>query len=97
MIYLRFYLITNIVKIIVFMIFFNLFSNFVVESYPGYGNCFIFNSKINKNDSLAGKRTLALTGPTFGLSLVLNLNQKYYLRKGATQKVSLSLLNVIGL
>ena len=46
----------------------------------------------NFNNSLAGKRTLALTGPTFGLSLVLNLNQKYYLRKGGTQKVCFHLL-----
>ena len=76
-----------------FIFYFLFCSNFVVESYPGYGNCFIFNSKINKNDSLAGKRTLALTGPTFGLSLVLNLNQKYYLKKGATQKVSKYFVN----
>ena len=52
-----------------------------------YGNCYIFNSKQNTKDSLAGKRSLALTGPTFGLSLVLNLNQKYYLKQGATPKV----------
>ena len=69
--------------------------NFMVESYPVYGNCFIFNSLQNANDTLAGERLLALTGPTFGLALVLNLNQKWYLQEGATPKVSLNIILVI--
>ena len=67
----------------------------MVESYPVYGNCFIFNSVQNANDTLAGERLLALTGPTFGLALVLNLNQKWYLKEGATPKVSFNIVLVI--
>ena len=59
---------------------------FLLRSNPEYGNCFTFNSNYNREDPLAGNRTSTHTGPIFGLSVVLNLNQKRYLLNGATQK-----------
>ena len=40
---------------------------------PMYGNCFVFNS-FNLNSS----KSVALPGPGYGLTLVLNLEQEHY-------------------
>ena len=56
--------------------------------HPKYGNCFTFNSILNKeNDENIGKRKTALTGSSFGLFLTLKLQMAYYLGGGLTQEV----------
>ena len=50
-----------------------------------YGNCFTFNTEENDDDPFAGVRKSSMTGPFFGLSLILNLEQRYYVGNGITQ------------
>ena len=53
-----------------------------------YGNCFTFNTKYNaRNDRFAGRRVSSLTGPSFGLNLIVTLDQKNYMRGGITKQV----------
>ena len=52
-----------------------------------YGSCFTFNTELNKADDYAKFRKSSMTGPTFGLSMVLNLDQKIYLKNGITKQV----------
>ena len=54
-----------------------------------YGNCFTFNTKFNEQDELGGERTTALTGPSYGLFLTLDLEQKHYMQDGATKQVAI--------
>ena len=49
-----------------------------------YGNCYTFNTEENDDDPFAGARKSSMTGPFFGLSLVLNLEQRYYVGNGIT-------------
>ena len=56
-----------------------LHSNFQQYFHPGYGNCFAFNKFDNKDDSEAGERNVSLSGPKFGLTLVLNVESQSYL------------------
>ena len=45
-----------------------------------------FNYASNKEfDSIAGERYSSNTGPFYGLSLILNLEQRYYIGDGITQ------------
>ena len=64
-----------------------------------YGNCFIFNSKYNldddtlyvKNDDkyieTGNSRLSTLTGPSFGLNLIVGLDQNEYMKGGITKQV----------
>ena len=54
---------------------------------PGYGNCFAFNKFDNTADPEAGKRLTSLTGPKFGLTLVLNIQPDTYMTNGRTEQV----------
>ena len=58
---------------------------FFISKSASYGNCFSFNYGHNENDPYAGTRLTALTGSLFGLSLVLNLEQRYYIGDGVTK------------
>ena len=63
------------------------------------GNCFIFNSEYNFEDKMmyeereegyydTGKRRLStLTGPSFGLNLILTLDQQNYMQGEITKQV----------
>ena len=63
-----------------------LYRNFNSINVGGYGNCFTFNTIYNEADPYGGMRVTSLTGPTFGLSLVLNLEQINYMRGGQTKQ-----------
>ena len=64
------------------------FRNFYVSNVPLYGNCFTFNTQFNNaSDTFAGKRVSSLTGPSFGLSLIISLDQKDYMKDGITKQV----------
>ncbi len=53
---------------------------------PSYGNCFSFNTYLS-GDGLGGTRVASLTGPTYGLLLVLNIEQTKYMVNGLTKTV----------
>ena len=57
-----------------------------------YGNCYTFNFEFNQNDAMGGKRQLSLTGPSFGLSLVLDLDQGNYMQKGYSKQAGARLV-----
>jgi hypothetical protein len=59
---------------------------------PGYGNCYTFNTKLNVADSSGGNRMSSMTGPKFGLNLVLNIEQDKYLINGLTKQVQSSVI-----
>jgi hypothetical protein len=64
------------------------FRKFFVINMALYGNCFIFNTKYNlENDWFAGERVSSLTGPSFGLNVIVDLDQTNYLRGGITKQV----------
>ena len=66
-----------------------------------YGNCYIFNSKYNLEDDTMYKaeenghketgkhRLTSLTGPSFGLNLIVALDQIDYMKGGVTKQVIL--------
>ena len=54
---------------------------------PGYGNCFAFNKADTTDDPEAGNRMTSLTGPKFGLTLVLNIQPEAYMTNGRTEQV----------
>ena len=56
---------------------------------PGYGNCFAFNKGDNTADPEAGKRVTSLTGPKFGLTLILDIQPEEYLENGRTEQVTI--------
>ena len=48
----------------------------------------MFNSVYNKKtDRLAGRRVSSLTGPSFGLKIVLELEEKKYMQGGYSPQV----------
>ena len=59
-------------------------SNFYTSNHASFGNCFTFNTALNDNDPLGGERVTSLTGPNFGLDLVLNIEQSKYMVGGVT-------------
>ena len=62
---------------------------FMVTPTAAYGNCFTFNSALHNDvDEFAGTRVSSLTGPNFGLTLVLNLDTLEYLKGGFTKQVT---------
>ena len=64
-----------------------------------YGNCFIFNTKYNLDDDTlyrfedakyketGNQRRSSLTGPSFGLNLIVALDQIDYMKGGITKQV----------
>ena len=60
------------------------FRNFLLISSATYGNCFTFNS-VYANSTSSGTLKSVLPGATMGLELVLNLNQKDYMKGILTQ------------
>ena len=66
-----------------------------------YGNCFIFNSKYNLGDDTLyvrnddkyieteNSRLSTLTGPSFGLNLIVGLDQNEYMKGGITKQVQI--------
>ena len=68
-------------------IFFKL-RNFWITSSSGFGNCFTFNSLLNGDDVFGGERVTSMTGPSFGLNLIVDLQQGAYMKKGQTKQVS---------
>ncbi len=62
-------------------------SLFFITNSPQYGNCFTFNSQFNRIDANGGYRTNMLTGPDFGLTMVLNVEQNKYIATGQTETV----------
>jgi hypothetical protein len=59
-----------------------LFSLFFLRPTANYGNCYIFNTALLDLQPA----NIALPGPTYGLSMVLNIEQKHdYMRNGLTQ------------
>ena len=64
------------------------FSYFLTTASASYGACYTFNSELNPDDEHLDSRISSMTGPFFGLSLVLNLQQKAYLKGGITKQVS---------
>ena len=73
--------------------------NFLVTNVAQHGNCFIFNSEYNLQDTImyvegdegyydTGKRRIStLTGPSFGLNLIINLDQINYMKGEITKQV----------
>ena len=71
----------------------------MVTNTAQQGNCFIFNSEYNFEDKMmyeeteagyydTGKRRLStLTGPSFGLNLILALDQQNYMQGEITKQV----------
>ena len=59
-------------------------SNFYTSNHASFGNCFTFNTALNDNDPLGGERVTSLTGPNFGLDLVINIEQSKYMTGGVT-------------
>ena len=76
--------------------------NFMEINVAQYGNCYSFNSKYNLEDDTlykiedkmytdSGKRRLSsLTGPSFGLNLIVSLDQIDYMKGGVTKQVRTS-------
>ena len=58
--------------------------NFYITNTASFGNCFTFNSALNVNDPFGGERVSSLTGPNFGLDLVINIEQSQYMVGGVT-------------
>ena len=75
-----------LLKLCTIELLFILFSYFYITPTASYGNCLSFNYAANTElDPLAGERYSSKTGPFFGLSMVLNLEQRYYIGGGITQ------------
>ena len=56
---------------------------------PTNGNCYTFNSKSNPDYE---ENYVAQTGPLMGLTLVVGLNQKYYMNGGQSQQAGARLV-----
>ena len=62
--------------------------NFKPINVALYGNCFVFNTNYNiERDRLGGRRVSSLTGPSFGLNLIVKLDQINYMKGGITKQV----------
>ena len=68
--------------------FFTFSRNFKPINVALYGNCFVFNTNYNEGrDRLGGRRVSSLTGPSFGLNLIVKLDQINYMKGGITKQV----------
>ena len=56
-------------------------SKFFISNDPSYGNCFTFNTARNNRDPEGGERKTVMTGPKFGLDLIINVEQSKELIK----------------
>ncbi len=54
---------------------------------PSYGNCYVFNSVLLDGQDEDELRVASLTGPKFGLKLVLNVEQTDYMVNSLTKEV----------
>ena len=72
----------------IYIILFAIYSWFFAYPTPGYGNCYAFNKDDIKADPEAGNRKTSLTGPKFGLTLVLNIGPEGYMTNGRTEQVT---------
>ena len=75
------------------------YRNFKVTNSASQGNCFMFNSKYNYNDTIMYKqdgteyqttgrrRQTSLTGPRFGLNLVVTLEGINYMQGEISKQV----------
>ena len=78
---------------------YSIFRDFHITNVPQYGNCFMFNSRYNFKDSIMydnknnitkdteKRRLSSLTGPSFGLNLIANLDQINYMDGEITKQV----------
>ena len=67
------------------------YRNFLNFSVALFGSCFTFNTEYNeKKDEAAGKRVSSLTGPSFGLNLIVELDLFNYLKGNITKHVSIT-------
>ncbi len=60
-------------------------SYFHISHSASYGNCWTFNYFYNQDDVNRGRNS-SMTGPFFGLSMVLNLEQKFYIGDSITKQ-----------
>jgi hypothetical protein len=73
------------------------YRNFKVTNVAAQGNCFMFNSEYNFNDPIMytnktrkknkSQRLSSLTGPRFGLNLIVTLDQIQYMEGAITKQV----------
>ena len=75
------------------------YRNFLVTNVAQQGNCFMFNSEYNFNDSImynkidqeyydtGNRRTSSLAGLSFGLNLIIDLDQVNYMKGEITKQV----------
>ncbi len=62
--------------------------NFHLLNTAHYGNCFVFNHKINaEHDVFAGMRVTSQTGASAGLTLVLDAETEKYMANKRTMQV----------
>ena len=63
--------------------------NFLITNVPFYGNCFAFNTVYKNNRSKEKKSVLSsISGPSFGLNIILALDQRNYMKNGITEQVN---------
>ena len=75
------------------------YRNFLITNVARQGNCFLFNSEYNFEDTImyeeidegyldrGMRRKSSLTGPRFGLNLVISLDQLNYMKGEITKQV----------
>ncbi len=69
--------------------------NFYLLNTASYGNCYVFNHKVNSaSDVFAGKRITSQTGPSAGLTLMLDAETEKYMMNKKTMMV-LKLIKLI--
>ena len=63
--------------------------NFLITNVPFYGNCFAFNT-VYKNSRSKEKKSIlsSISGPSFGLNIILALDQRNYMKNGITEQVN---------
>ena len=61
----------------------------MVTNVPRYGNCYSFNTVYEKEQEKAmGTLQSSIAGPSFGLNIILALDQRNYMKNGVTEQVS---------
>ena len=68
---------------------YNFSRNFLITNVPFYGNCFAFNT-VYKNSRSKEKKSIlsSISGPSFGLNIILALDQRNYMKNGITEQVN---------
>ena len=64
------------------------FRYFMVTNNPRYGNCYSFNT-VYKNEATRNMEPLqsSIAGPSFGLNIIVALDQRNYMKNGVTEQV----------